>query len=348
MRCNTLKTILVAAVIGAQLVAPARESQGGALIDWLFRREPAAPVFAQPVYAPGAVAAPAVSVGTPCDPCGQVAQPVITNYAPQTCFRTTWVRVPVTNYRPVAAVDPCTSCPVTTLRPCTTYMWQARRVPTYTAFRPLVTACAAPVAAAYAPATCATCAPATTTFAPVVAPAPALGCSSCGVAPAGTPYYTPSAVGAPNVAPRVVVPGTPTPADLQPSLAPTGVTPAAPTIRNFPAYNDPVVPVEDPAVAIPLNSPARMQKKPAEDNRLKFVPDPDAQPAGDEPNRAPRLLTPREKTATKSLRREWASTPIQWSGVRQASADVPVVKEPVKAAPATDVWDDTGWRPLRP
>lgn len=45
-------------------------------------------------------------------------------------YRTVWYRVPTTNVRPVAAVDPCTGLQSTVMRPCTTYSWQARRVPT--------------------------------------------------------------------------------------------------------------------------------------------------------------------------------------------------------------------------
>jgi hypothetical protein len=45
-------------------------------------------------------------------------------------YRTVWYRVPTTNVRPVAAVDPCTGATTTVMRPCTTFSWQARRVPT--------------------------------------------------------------------------------------------------------------------------------------------------------------------------------------------------------------------------
>jgi hypothetical protein len=45
-------------------------------------------------------------------------------------YRTVWYRIPTTNFRPVAAVDPCTGATTTVMRPCTTYSWQARRVPT--------------------------------------------------------------------------------------------------------------------------------------------------------------------------------------------------------------------------
>lgn len=70
--------------------------------------------------------------------CGTSAcgQRVVTNYAPQTCYRTAWARVPVTTYRPAIAVDPCTGCQTTVMRPCTSTVWQVQRVP-YTTYRPI-------------------------------------------------------------------------------------------------------------------------------------------------------------------------------------------------------------------
>ena len=49
------------------------------------------------------------------------------NPIPQTYYRTTWKRVPVTSFRPVTSADPITGCPVTVMKPCTTYTWQADR-----------------------------------------------------------------------------------------------------------------------------------------------------------------------------------------------------------------------------
>ena len=47
--------------------------------------------------------------------------------AGSTSYRTTWKTVPVTSYRPVVSTDPVTGCPVTVMKPCTTYAWQADR-----------------------------------------------------------------------------------------------------------------------------------------------------------------------------------------------------------------------------
>ncbi|HET6881195.1 MAG TPA: hypothetical protein VFI31_13630, partial [Pirellulales bacterium] len=69
------------------------------------------------------------------DPC--CAPPQVTqtaSYVPQTCYRTQYVNVPVTTYRPIQGRDPCTGCPVTCMRPTTTVVQQAQLVP-YTTYR---------------------------------------------------------------------------------------------------------------------------------------------------------------------------------------------------------------------
>ena len=256
MRYGNLKTTLTAVAILAQFVSPVQQSQAGPIIDWLFHRTPAyTPTNVQPIYGQPGLGQPSVSYGNACDPCGQqLNQRVVANYMPETYFRTTWVQVPVTNYRPVSSVDPGTCCPVTTLRPCTTYMWQARRVPSYTTFRPVYTAFAAPFA--------------TTACAPISSPGYGGGCSSCGVStPAAAPYYAPSTTMVPGTVlpgtslpgsglPTTLGPGVPTPADMQPRLTPGGVQRSLPSIRNYPVDADPVVPAQDPAMILPLNSPA--------------------------------------------------------------------------------------------
>jgi hypothetical protein len=85
---------------------------------------------AAPAY--GAAPAYQAAAADPCCAPPQVSQTV--NYLPQTCYRTQYVTVPVTTYRPVTGRDPCTGCPVTCMRPATTYVQQARLVP-YTTYR---------------------------------------------------------------------------------------------------------------------------------------------------------------------------------------------------------------------
>jgi hypothetical protein len=68
--------------------------------------------------------------------CLQTCQKVTVNYVPYTDYRTTWQRVPVTNYKPVTSVDPNTGCTTTCMRPCTDHQWQLQRIP-YTTYRPV-------------------------------------------------------------------------------------------------------------------------------------------------------------------------------------------------------------------
>ncbi|HWB13615.1 MAG TPA: hypothetical protein VG826_30600 [Pirellulales bacterium] len=145
----------------------------------------------------------------PVDPCcspPQVTQTV--NYVPQTCYRTQYVTVPVTTYRPVAGRDPCTGCPVTCMRPATTYVQQARMIP-YTTYRMVLSNPCCGATTAY-----------TAGYAGVTY-APAASCSGCSgsTAPityAGpattTPYYS-------NTTSSTIVPSAADAASSQPTLA---------------------------------------------------------------------------------------------------------------------------------
>lgn len=344
MRFGMWKSFVATSVLLAQGTWPMAECQAGPIIDWLFHRNDvpyAQPIYGPPVVAqPAAVPAPTVSACPPCNQC----QRATTYYAPEPYYRTTWTRMPVTNYRPVVAASPVAGYPVTTMQPCNTYIWQARRVPSYGLFGPTYSG---------------------------YAPAVSSGCPSCG-ATAATPYYSPAAPSSlgPAVSPRVVMPGASSPgvnvpgpasspavvpADVPPSLSPGGLPPA--TIRNFAPLDSVTPPIEsegpslDPSGDVPLNSPAATQKKPAKNDRLRLVPDPDVPSGVQEPNRAPRLLTPREKTAAKSLRHDWAATLIPSSeaaAVRPASVESSVPAGRPAKSPAEEKWDDTGWRSLRP
>src|SRR3569623_1595391 len=133
-----------------------------------------------------------------------LAAPTVVNYVPQTCYRTQYVTVPVTTYRPTTGCDPCTGCPITTMRPVVSYVQQARMVP-YTTYRPVVTSGCSPCGGAV-----------TAGYAPVASyAAPASSCSGCSAAaaPAAMPYYNSapmssapagsSTLGAPTLAPGV-------------------------------------------------------------------------------------------------------------------------------------------------
>ena len=157
IRWTAVLTSIVGIVLG-----PAAQSDAcfGWLERWRERRAAASPAcVAQPTCAPQVV-----------------------NYVPQTAYRTQYVSVPVTSYRPTASYDATTGCPVTCMRPVTTYCTQARLVP-YTTYRLQYSnpcAAAAPMVAStyYQPQT--SYQP-TTTFQPqpTMGYAAPSGCSSC-------------------------------------------------------------------------------------------------------------------------------------------------------------------------
>jgi len=169
---------------------------------------PAAGAFA----VAGAVPAGQVLVGRAALPaaaapvCAACQRPLTVNIAPQVSYRTSWVQVPVTSYRPVAGFDPRTGQYVTVYQPCTSTTWQAQRVPTLIQ-RPIVVGNAAGIANA----NCAN--------------------GGCGltVAPAAPYFGTPTAPAASGqLGPQGM-----TPADQRPSLPSSGSPSFGPQIRNY-------------------------------------------------------------------------------------------------------------------
>ena len=153
--CNFRNPLVACAVAASMLATPSNANAFCCLFDWCCK--PRATTFA-------AVPAPAPAFQQ------QVS------YVPQTCYRTVYTNVPVTTMRPVTTTDPCTGCPVTCMRPETTYVQRPQVVP-YTQYRPVVTQvpvnpCPPPAATYYQPAQAAPncCAPATTST--IVTPGP--------------------------------------------------------------------------------------------------------------------------------------------------------------------------------
>lgn len=179
--------------------------------------------------------APATAA-VPCPTCPQpvvAPQPVVSNYVPPN-YRTNWVQVPVTTYRPVIATDPVTGLPINAVQPCTTYQWQARRVPS-TLFSGLWPSSAPPAVVAAPMGT-----PVVTNYVPqgVVGSVPAPVVTNyapqgvIGAVPGTTPVvtnYAPAPGGCqsgacPNV-PTIVAPATPAPYATFPSSAAPLTTP---------------------------------------------------------------------------------------------------------------------------
>jgi len=128
---STIRWALTLPTVAALALGPAAESQA---FFGLFRRQQAC--------TPACVAQPQCA-------------PQVVNYVPQTCYRTQYVSVPVTTYRPVSSFDACTGCPVSCMKPVTTYVTQTRMVP-YTTYNlqysaPCNSCAPAPTATYYAP-----------------------------------------------------------------------------------------------------------------------------------------------------------------------------------------------------
>ena len=148
-----LKTIVLTAVIAASFSFGASDAQAGPLLDWLrgIGKRPCNTCNQQQPqygYYQGAAQNTAQFAGTAAPnpynlqpgqcmkTCQKTCQRTVVNYVPATEYRTTWKRVPVTQYKPVTNSDPCTGCTVTCMKPCTTYTYQCQRVP-YTTYRPV-------------------------------------------------------------------------------------------------------------------------------------------------------------------------------------------------------------------
>lgn len=198
-----LKIMLLTAVITVgQWAAFSDTSEAGPLLDWL-RNACRRPALGRNVATNNgsccnntpqlaATAAPATydTSGYDLQPgqcrhtCQKTCQRTVVNYVPTTSYRTSWDRVPVTQYRPETKSDPCTGCSVTCMKPCTTYTYRMKRVP-YTSYKPVYRTETYKVPVTYITNNCATGGCATC---PTAAPSPT--CTDCGVpATSAAPVY---------------------------------------------------------------------------------------------------------------------------------------------------------------
>lgn len=281
------------ATVGVMAGFLAMPAESHAIFHWFQRWCGSTPA---PTYA-----APAVNA-CDCQP------PQVTNYVPQTCYRTQYVTVPVTTYRPVTSYDPCTGCPVTCMRPTTTYVQQARLVP-YTTFRMMV-------ANFFGRNPCNTCGTATTVgYAPTVGYAATSGCSSCGTA---TPTYA-STTTTPDYSGSTVVSS---PASTAPTL-PAGVQP-------------------------PTSSRETLKKEEIPDDGGELKPIPMRENGGDAgaasptgASSAPRLITPGERTTSYPILRAGRYRPVSWDVAAVQPKPTPKQAPTARTRPI----DDGGWRP---
>ena len=153
---RSIKIIILTAVVGlANLAVLPSDAQAGPLLDWLrgcrqrtgglFQGRSGCNTFATPQTAiatptsaqfAGTANPAGLQPGQCMRTCNQTCSRTVVNYVPYTAYRTSWKRVPNTQYRPVTNSDPCTGCTVTCMKPCTTYSWQMERQP-YTTYRPV-------------------------------------------------------------------------------------------------------------------------------------------------------------------------------------------------------------------
>ena len=251
MRYRIWQTAVMALLIGAQGGLWTAEAQASGLFDWLSRCGSSADpqVMYYPVTTAYQTSAcdcgePSVSCQSPdpmcCPPtaiyqprpsfwprlgacwASPATQPMVSMAPPQTYYRTSWKKIPVTSYRPVMSTDPVTGCPVTVMKPCATYTWQAGRErcgffdrlfgrcdPPATQVQCCVpTTCSAPTEYAMGGESSGCCGATVSSTTPIMA----------SPAPTPAPYYAP---GPPSV--LTVPPGSASPA---PTLAPQGMPPA--------------------------------------------------------------------------------------------------------------------------
>jgi len=321
--------------------------------------------------------APVASAGG-CNTCSPAPQ-VTVAYQPRVSYRYSWLKVPVTTYRPVSTVDPTTGCACSQMQPCTTTKWQLGRIPVTTNYPTFKVAAPA--------ATCNTCSPCNSCNAcsscgigasPTISysGAPATnGCSSCaggvgqtvtqlpaGAIPAGAIPTGAIPVGS-GVSPSY--PATPGPAattpaaDQVPTLSPTeargiqtggGVQGSGVSTRTYPT-----LPIEMPSNTTPRPFAQPISTSPAQAvettrPRIRPVPDLDLNRLERTEPGVPGLFDPDDRTAANPIRRTAAFVPATWkTNVSQRATAIevakPVVSKPVLTKPVVedDEWDTSGW-----
>lgn len=183
MERGSIGKFVLMAGTALSVIGDAATSEACFLFDCLFGRK-SAPVSAY--YPTTAVAAaPAAAPATGACGAAQCEQTVL-RYVPEVSYRTVWQPVPVTTYRRTVSYNPANGLPMTCTQPCTSYTYQARRVP-YTSYRPVYTTVPVTMPAAYPTAPVANVS--------YAAPVADCGCSAptasawTGVPSTGQPYY---------------------------------------------------------------------------------------------------------------------------------------------------------------
>ena len=341
-----LKTIVATSLLAALFASSAASTaQAGPLYDWLWQHHYNKLMRCAPrsFAAPAQACAPACSQPTCPTTCTQTCQRVVVNYVPYTAFRTNWEQVPVTQYRQTCSTDPCTGCPVTCMKPCTSYTWQMKRVP-YTTYRPVyrTESYSVPITyAAMAPAPCNSCSPcsscATCPTCPT-ASVPQTGCSTCGSAyanpvisgmPTALPDATLSTGGSYTVSPTMQTApyyqSSPAPATAAPYLQDNStLTPA----DQVPALSKPII-IDRREITPDSSSFQAPALTPANTNTglqgVRPIRDPNPGLRWDNRAPAPNL---EDQTAAAPTRRRWEYSPVRLASHTQGDPVASTQAEP--------------------
>jgi hypothetical protein len=265
---------------------------------------------------------PMTTADPSCQPVYLQAQPCVAAYAPRPAYRHSWLRVPVTRYRPVAYTNPWTGAATSQYQPCNTQTWQLQRVPAtgfQSVFSWLHAARLQPQQVAAFPGfvgqpavSAGQCAPCVSSLVPSGAAAP-------------VPYYTPGG--------QFQGQGGLVPVPAQPPSTGASAVPAdkAPVLQSAPSSAS-VAPNRGTSN---FSGPIRrsMPRVVPSGRTVVPIPDPESGQQQD-PNKviAPPLLNPQNQTAARG-RAPRAVTPISWA-------------EPADRAPAARP-NDGGWKSVR-
>ncbi len=124
MSWTNIRRVMITACTAAVLLgAPSQSRAECALWDWMFGHGQT--TYAPP-YSPPNVCAPAVA---PCGCAPAQCAPACQSCTPAATCRISYRPVSTVTYMPVASIDPCSGCAVTTYRPTTAWTYRAALVP---------------------------------------------------------------------------------------------------------------------------------------------------------------------------------------------------------------------------
>ncbi len=307
-----IQKLLLSLVIVASGFALPSNAEAGPLLDWLRGcRKPRCNQRCNPCMTPTVTAGYAPNAcglqpGQCMRTCNKVCTRTVVNYVPCTSYRTSWQRVPVTQYRPVTNTDPCTGCTVTCMRPCTSYSWQMKRVP-YTTYRPVYRQenYSVPVTTI------------TNDCNPCATGACATGTCATGACPTGTCATCPTAMQTPAMAtPSVMTPssnnvsGTYYTDESGAVVSPPGTISTGGGYQSAPADTSPSLDVNPQSMQ---RSAVDQMRSVSETQAPQYWPrlNAPATTPSSEWNNRPAVINVQNQTAQSPVRKRWAYSPVR-------------------------------------